>query len=84
MAPFTLPDLLRSDWNYKFSREKAGYPAPWLHELGKVFPYVGRINNVHGDRNLICVCPPVSDYFKNEEGIDNDKWNIYKFAYYNL
>jgi hypothetical protein len=39
---------------------------------------------VHGDRNLICVCPPVSDYFKNEEGIDNEKWwaNISLLLYF--
>ena len=57
LAPFTLPFLMQNDWKYKFSREEAGYPAPWLHELGKVFPKVGRIDNVYGDRNLVCCSP---------------------------
>jgi hypothetical protein len=39
-----------------------------LNELGKVFPSVGRIDNVYGDRNLICSCPPVSEFFIYEDG----------------
>jgi len=70
LSPFTLKDLMSPEWNYKFSREEAGYPAPWLYELGKVFPYVARIDNVYGDRNLVCSCPPVSDFFTYEEGQD--------------
>ena len=71
LSPFTLTHLMQEEWNYKFTREEAGYPAPWLYELGKVFPYVGRIDNVFGDRNLICAGPPVSEYFKAEDGQDN-------------
>lgn len=63
---------MKPEWDYQFSREEAGYPAPWLYELGKVFPYVGRIDNVFGDRNLVCTCPPVSEYFKAEDGKDNN------------
>lgn len=70
LSPFTLKDLMQPEWPYKFSREQAGYPAPWLYELGKVFPYVGRIDNVYGDRNLVCSCPPVSEFFSYEEGQD--------------
>ena len=70
LSPFTLKDLMRTEWNYKFSREKAAYPVPWLYELGKVFPYVGRIDNVYGDKNLVCSCPPVSEFFDYEEGQD--------------
>jgi len=73
LAPFTLQHLMQSEWDYKFTRKQAGYPAPWLNELGKVFPYVGRIDNVYGDRNLVCSCPPVSDFFNYEEGVDNEK-----------
>jgi glycine dehydrogenase len=36
-----------------YSRELAAYPAPWLREH-KFWPYVGRIDNVYGDRNLVC------------------------------
>lgn len=70
LSPFTLKDLMSTEWNYKFSREKAAYPAPWLYELGKVFPHVGRIDNVYGDKNLVCSCPPVSEFFDYEEGQD--------------
>jgi len=68
LAPFTLKALMADKWDYGFSRQKAGYPAPWQQELGKVFPTVGRIDNVYGDRNLVCACPPVSEYFSYETG----------------
>lgn len=61
-APHTLKHLLTGDWNHKYSREKAAYPAPWIHLRGKRYPTVGRIDNVYGDRNLICTCPPVTDF----------------------
>jgi len=67
-APFTLSHLMSEEWDYDFSRKRAGYPAPWLVELGKIFPSVGRIDNVYGDRNLVCTCPPVSEYFSYEIG----------------
>lgn len=73
LAPFTARDLMRDDWPYKFSRSRAGYPAPWLHELGKVFPVVARIDNVYGDRNLKLTVPEVSEYFRFEDGVDNDE-----------
>ena len=72
LAPFTLPELMKPEWNYQFSRERAGYPAPWLYELGKVFPYTGRINNAYGDRNLQITSAEVSAYFKYEDGVDNE------------
>jgi len=59
---------MQEDWPYSFSRKTAGYPAPWQHDLGKIWPTVGRIDNVYGDRNLICACPPVSEYFSYEVG----------------
>ena len=68
LSPFTLSHLMQDDWPYSFSRRSAGYPAPWQQELGKIWPTVGRIDNVYGDRNLICACPPVSEYFSYEVG----------------
>ncbi len=41
-------------------REQAAFPAPWLREH-KFWPPVGRIDNVYGDRNLVCTCPPVAE-----------------------
>jgi len=60
-APHTAQELAASDWNHPYSREAAAYPAPWLREQ-KFWPPVSRIDNAYGDRNLVCSCPPISDY----------------------
>lgn len=61
LAPHTQADLLETNWQRPYSRVEATHPAPWLHEA-KVWPSVNRIDNVYGDRNLMCSCPPLSDY----------------------
>lgn len=61
-APHTLRRLMKDNWPYPYSRETAAYPAPWIHNRGKVFPAVARIDSAFGDRNLVCSCPPFSDY----------------------
>jgi glycine dehydrogenase len=61
-SPHTLKHVVCDEWKHSYSREKAAYPAPWIHIRGKIFPSVGRIDNVYGDRNLICTCPPTSDF----------------------
>jgi len=48
------------DWAHKYTRSQAVYPAPWL-KAHKFWPYVGRVDNPWGDRNLVCACPPVSE-----------------------
>lgn len=48
-------------WDRKYSREVGAFPAPWVKE-SKFWPTVGRVDNVYGDRNLVCTCPPLSDY----------------------
>ena len=60
-APHTVTDILDEHWNRPYSREEAVRPASWLHN-DKVWPGVNRIDNVYGDRNLVCSCPPLSDY----------------------
>ena len=59
-APHTAGMLLRN-WDHKYSREKAAYPAPWVRE-NKFWPHVRRIDNAYGDRNLVCACPPLDAY----------------------
>jgi glycine dehydrogenase len=54
-APHTAEALLQSDWKRPYSREEAAFPAPWTREH-KFWPSVGRIDNVYGDRNLMCTC----------------------------
>ena len=75
MAPFTLPELMSAEWPYEFSRERAAYPAPWLHELGKCFPYTARVDQAHGDRHLNIRSAEISAYFKYEDGADNENLN---------
>jgi glycine dehydrogenase len=63
-APHTSSDLLRNDWNRKYSREVGAYPSGTNTELGaigKYWPTVGRIDGVYGDRNLVCSCLPISE-----------------------
>ncbi|MBI4183414.1 MAG: aminomethyl-transferring glycine dehydrogenase [Proteobacteria bacterium] len=60
-APHTLDDLVAEKWDRKYGREQAAYPLPWVRER-KYWPPVGRIDNVYGDRNLVCACPPVEAY----------------------
>jgi glycine dehydrogenase len=60
-APHTAKSLLATDWPHPYTREEAAYPLPYLREH-KYWPHVGRIDNAHGDRNLICTCPPMEEY----------------------
>lgn len=60
-APHTAEQIARDEWMYPYSRQRAVYPAPWVRE-NKFWPSVGRINNVLGDRNLICSCPAIEEY----------------------
>jgi glycine dehydrogenase len=60
-APHTALHVTQSDWPHPYTREQAAYPAAWLRER-KFWPYVGRIESAYGDRNLVCVCPPVEEY----------------------
>ena len=59
-APHTATEIA-GDWQHSYSREMAAYPLAWVRDA-KVWPAVKRIDNVGGDRNLICTCPPMSDY----------------------
>jgi glycine dehydrogenase len=63
-APHTAGMVLGTDWKHGYSREEAAYPLSWL-KLNKFWPSVGRIDNVYGDRNLICTCLPLDTYSQN-------------------
>ncbi|HXD01627.1 MAG TPA: aminomethyl-transferring glycine dehydrogenase, partial [Verrucomicrobiae bacterium] len=60
-APHTADVLTSDKWDRPYSREQAGYPAKWLREH-KFWPSVGRIDNVFGDRNLVCSCAGMENY----------------------
>jgi glycine dehydrogenase len=63
-APHTALQIASDKWDRPYSREQAGFPAPWTREH-KFWPAVARIDNVYGDRNLFCSCPPVEEFEKN-------------------
>ena len=60
-APHTAASLIGGEWTHPYTREQAAYPVPGL-ERRKYWPPVGRVDNVHGDRNLFCSCVPMSAY----------------------
>jgi glycine dehydrogenase len=60
-APHTAQELLKAEWPHAYSREQAAYPVTALRKA-KYWVPVGRVDNVHGDRNLFCSCIPTSDY----------------------
>jgi len=60
-APHTAEVLLSDEWTKPYSRHQAAYPLPWV-KVRKFWPFVGRIDNVFGDRNFVCACPPIESY----------------------
>ena len=60
-APHTAASLIAGEWPHAYSREVAAYPLPGLKRQ-KYWSPVGRVDNVHGDRNLFCSCVPMSEY----------------------
>ena len=67
-APHTMGDLVRDDWERKYSRKDAAFPRGeefGIGNSGKYLPTVGRIDGVHGDRNLICSCLPIEELASN-------------------
>ncbi len=61
-APHTAAETLAVEWAHPYSRLEAAYPAGNADTAAKYWPPVSRIDNVAGDRNLICSCPPLSNY----------------------
>ena len=59
--PARLVAVSADAWSHPYSREQAAYPVPGLR-AHKFWPAVGRVDNTHGDRNLVCSCPPIGDY----------------------
>ncbi|MFN6195069.1 MAG: aminotransferase class V-fold PLP-dependent enzyme, partial [Planctomycetota bacterium] len=60
-APHTAEAVTADEWKHGYSRERAAFPAPWTKDH-KFWPSVARVNDVHGDRNLVCACLPVAAY----------------------
>ena len=64
-APHTVEDLV-GDWDRPYSRDQGCFP-PGAFRVDKYWPAVNRVDNVHGDRHLICTCPPMSEYAEAAE-----------------
>ena len=62
-APHTALQIASEKWDRPYTRDQAAFPAPWTREH-KFWPTVARIDNVYGDRNLFCSCPPVEEFEK--------------------
>jgi len=60
-APHTARQIASDRWDRPYSREQAAFPASWTREH-KFWPAVARIDNVYGDRNLFCSCPPIEEF----------------------
>jgi glycine dehydrogenase len=65
-APHTARSVVASDWKHSYTRERAAYPLPWVRD-NKFWPCVARVDNVYGDKHLVCACPPVSDYAETSD-----------------
>ena len=61
-APHTLKTNTADEWTHPYSREKAGYPLPYLRDTHKFWASVSRVDNAYGDRHLVCTCPPIEFY----------------------
>jgi len=65
-APHTAAEVMASVWRHPYPREQAAFPLPFVAS-GKYWPPIGRVDNVYGDRNLICTCAPVEAYAEAAE-----------------
>ncbi len=61
LAPHTAEVLTAAEWTHPYSRSSAAYPTAATRQH-KFWPPVGRVDNVYGDRNLVCTCPPMDSY----------------------
>jgi glycine dehydrogenase len=64
-APHTQFVVMADEWNHPYTRQEAAYPLYYVTQ-NKFWPTVARVNNTHGDRNLICTCEPVSSFAEAE------------------
>jgi len=65
-APHTAVEVMASDWSHPYTREQAAFPLPYVARQ-KYWPPVKRVDNVHGDRNLVCTCAPLEAYAQAAE-----------------
>jgi glycine dehydrogenase len=64
-APHTLEMVTATEWTHSYSREQAAFPLPWIRGH-KFWPTVRRVDNVYGDKNVVCSCLPIEAYQEKE------------------
>lgn len=64
-APHTQFAVTADEWSHSYSRQSAAFPLYYV-TLNKFWPAVARVNNTHGDRNLVCTCEPIESYMEAE------------------
>jgi len=64
-APHTLDDIMDDSWDRPYTRQEAVFPTH-ATRTAKFWPSVNRVDDVYGDRNFVCSCPPLSDYEEDE------------------
>ena len=65
-APHTMAEVAGEEWRHGYPREQAAFPLPWVR-TAKYWPPVKRVDNVYGDRNLVCTCAPLEAYAQAAE-----------------
>jgi len=65
-APHTAREVMADAWQHGYSRDRAAFPLPWV-AAAKYWPPVKRVDNVYGDRNLVCTCAPLEAYAQAAE-----------------
>ena len=66
-APHTVEEISSDNWDHKYTRHEAAFPHSYLYNY-KYWSPVSRIDNVYGDRNLFCICPPIEEYEEAKTG----------------
>ena len=62
-APHTQAVICANEWTKPYTREQAAFPLQYVRDH-KFWPSVSRVNNTHGDRNLVCTCEPIENYME--------------------
>ncbi len=65
-APHTAAEIAAETWTHPYSREEAAFPLPFV-KARKYWPPVKRVDNVYGDRNLVCSCAPLEAYAQAQQ-----------------
>ncbi|PWS39138.1 glycine dehydrogenase (aminomethyl-transferring) [Falsiroseomonas bella] len=65
-APHTAAEVMADSWTHAYTRQQAAFPLPWV-AAHKYWPPVKRVDNVHGDRHLVCTCAPLEAYAQAAE-----------------